>query len=132
MKISDKKRIAAQATIAAGKVRNSFGKTLIEPISIFDLIQDKVELWFQDIPSLEGMYFKNEKPVIILSSLRPLVRKAYTAAHEYAHDYFGHGTTVDDLEMIDKKNDPKEYIADCFASSLLMTKTGICNAFSIR
>jgi hypothetical protein len=46
--------------------------------------------------SMEGFYFKPAN--ILVSSLRPVGRRAFTCAHELGHHWFGHGSTIDQLQ----------------------------------
>ena len=80
------------------------------------------------------MLYCNPQPVIIVTSLRPLGRRAFTCAHELGHFHYGHGTIIDELVGKTSKIgfDPKEFAADCFAGALLMPKMAIERAFSIR
>jgi hypothetical protein len=73
--------------------------------------------------------------VIVVSSLRPAGRQAYTGAHELGHHIYGHGEQFDELvEDRDKSRrwDPKEYEANCFASALLIPKTAVLKGLSSR
>jgi Zn-dependent peptidase ImmA (M78 family) len=81
---------------------------------------------------MEGMYSKNPGPLILISSLRPRGRQAFTCAHEFAHHAFNHGSRVDELDSSNKSNKPEEFLADCFAGFLLMPKLAIERAFHIR
>lgn len=85
--------------------------------------------------NMEGMYDRVPKPRIHLSSLRPLVRRAFTCAHEFGHHFFGHGSSIDELRDEHINNDarpPNEVIADSFASFLLMPTLGMREAFARR
>ena len=101
---------------------------------IFDLAEKLgVEVKFRSETSLEGMYFKNEK-VILVSSHRPLGRQAFTCAHELGHHVFDHGTSVDDVidgDFSGSKPD-EELEADLFAAHLLMPLKGVKKAFKVR
>lgn len=133
MESTNRKWLSTTGIHEAGVLRRMYNIGLTEPINIYDLIQKmKLELRFQDLPSLEGMYFKDINPLIVISSLRPLGRKAFTIAHEIAHHYFKHGNVVDEVKDESDKFQPEEYIADIFAGSLLMTKTAICNTCKLR
>jgi Zn-dependent peptidase ImmA (M78 family) len=58
--------------------------------------QEGVEVRFSALPSAEGIYSPG-KPVIVVSSLRPAGRQAYTGAHELGHHIYGHGEQFDEL-----------------------------------
>lgn len=84
---------------------------------------------------MEGMYCNSEKPHIILSSLRPPGRRAFTCAHELGHHSQNDGTYIDGI--VDqwgryRRFDPKEFAADCFAGALLMPKMAVEKAFARR
>jgi Zn-dependent peptidase ImmA (M78 family) len=104
-------------------------------ICIFDLIyQFGIEVRFQNISSMEGLYYNDGNPLILVSSCRPRGRMAFNCAHEYGHHVFGHGSRVDEvLDSASKKQwDKDEFIADCFAGFLLMPKLAVCKAFTVR
>jgi Zn-dependent peptidase ImmA (M78 family) len=102
---------------------------------VYDLAEELgVELRFAELPSAEGVY-SPDKPVIIVSSLRPPGRQAFTCAHELGHHVRGHGEQFDELVEKRGKNrrsDPKEFEADCFASALLMPKTAVLRGLVAR
>ncbi len=104
-------------------------------ICIFDLIyQFGIEVRFQNISSMEGLYYNDGNPLILVSSCRPRGRMAFNCAHEYGHHVFGHGSRVDEvLDSASKKQwDKDEFLADCFAGFLLMPKLAVCKAFTVR
>lgn len=70
----------------------------------------------------EGIYATRPKPMILISSLRPLSRRAFTCAHELGHHFFGHGSTIDELKEESESVDfqPHEFLADTFGGFLLM------------
>lgn len=84
--------------------------------------------------SMEGFYFKGPTPRVLLSSLRPVPRRAFTCAHELGHHWFGHGSTIDQLQE-DERDDsdkPEEVLANSFAAALLMPSVGLRGAFARR
>src|SRR5207249_1380848 len=91
-----------------------------------------IETRFVDIPSLEGMYWKKAEPVILVAAERPPGRQAFTCAHELGHHAFGHGNKIDQVLEQSSLKDPEEYLADVFAGFLLMPKTAVLHAFSVR
>jgi hypothetical protein len=127
-------RLAERATAAALRLRVQKGRGLHSAICPFDLALDMgLEVRFERIPSLEGIYRAGAVPLVLLSSLRPAGRRAYNCAHEIGHHVFGHGTRVD--ELLDRKRDgfdPEEYLADRFASALLMPQAALLRAFAVR
>lgn len=83
--------------------------------------------------SMEGFYFR-QPPRILLSALRPVPRRAFTCAHELGHHWFGHGSTIDQLQE-DERSDsskPEEVLANAFAGALLMPSVGLRGAFARR
>jgi len=133
--MSYKTDLARNAVMKALQVRKTHNIELHEAVCIYDLAEKmKVKVRFDSIPSLEGMYINDLPPRIILSSLRPVGRMAFTCAHELGHHCFDHGTQVDELkdEQSEKIFIPEEYVADCFASFLLMPKIAVSNAFYKR
>ena len=120
---------------AALRMRGSTGFALDEAICVYDLAERLgIEVRFADIPSMEGMYYRASEPAIILSSLRPSGRRAFTCAHELGHHSNGDGTSVDQLVGKPHRSDfdAKEFAADCFAGALLMPKMAVQRAFTLR
>lgn len=131
----DRKKLATQALKKALQLRISAKRQLWEAICIYDFIDEhKVDVWFQKLPSVEGIYSTEPKPTIIIGSERPTGRQAYNAAHEFGHHVFGHGLKIDEFieNKKDKSFDPDEFLADVFAGFLLMPKVAILNAFRLR
>jgi Zn-dependent peptidase ImmA (M78 family) len=126
--------LARQALKAASNVRIAAKLAATSPLCVYDLIRDEIELRFQALPSLEGMYSKTAAgSVIIVSSLRPSGRRRFTAGHELGHHVFGHGTRLDELIAEERSTfSPEEYLADCFAAFLLMPKLAMLKAFKAR
>ncbi len=136
MKTTDRENIARKAVADALRMRKTAGNSLDESICVYDLAEKLgVEVRFLDIPSMEGMYCNSGKPHIILSSLRPPGRRAFTCAHELGHHSYGDGMQVD--ELVEqwgryRRFDPREFAADCFAGALLMPKMAVEKAFALR
>ena len=105
-------------------------------ICVYDLAQSlEIEVRFWDIPSMEGMYYRSPEPHIILSSLRPTGRRAFTCAHELAHHIRGDTMHIDEfVEQWERPRrfEPKEFAADCFAGALLMPKMAVERAFALH
>jgi hypothetical protein len=82
------------------------------------------------------MYVKAERSKILVSSHRPSGRSRFNCAHELGHHILNHGTKIDEYlegsEVSSGTFDPEEYIADRFASYLLMPKTLVAHAFHRR
>jgi Zn-dependent peptidase ImmA (M78 family) len=131
----DRTNLARQAYAKAIQERRNSNVSPASPICAFDLISKKgIEIRFQNISSMEGLYCNDGKPLIFVSSCRPRGRIAYNCAHEYGHHVFGHGNQIDEvLEDAHKKQwEPEEFLADCFAGFLLMPKIAVSKAFSER
>ena len=133
--MNDRRAIARQAMAAALRTRLSLGYGLEHAVCVYDLAKKLgVEVRFLDLPSMEGMYSSASGPTIIVSSLRPAGRRAFTCAHELGHHNRSDGVEIDELvEQWDKPRfDPKEFAADCFAGALLMPKMAVSRAFAVR
>ena len=116
-------------------MRAHAGLPLDESICVYDLAEGLgIEVRFLDIPSVEGMYYWTIESVIVLSSLRPLGRRAFTCAHELGHYSNGDGTSIDQLVEKPQRSsfDPREFAADCFAGALLMPNIAVQRVFSLR
>jgi hypothetical protein len=133
---TDKRTLARQALISALAVRQQHGKTLIQPLCPFDLaLALEIDLWFQALASLEGMYSSSPRPAIIVGTERPARRQTYTCAHEIGHHVFGHGTKVDEIKTEHDSNspfEPDEFLAQSFAGFLLVPKLAFEHALTIR
>lgn len=133
--MNDRRAIARQSMAAALRARISLGYGLEHAICVYDLAERLgVEVRFLDLPSMEGMYTSASSPTIIVSSLRPPGRRAFTCAHELGHHSRSDGVEIDELvEQWGKRRfDPKEFAADCFAGALLMPKMAVSRAFAVR
>lgn len=127
--------IARQAVAQALRLRQRLGYGLHNAVCVYDLAERLgVEVRFLELPSMEGMYYNSCDPHIIISSLRPPGRRAYTCAHEIGHHVREDGTHVDELveERQSSAFNPSEFAADCFAGALLMPKMAIGRAFALR
>jgi Zn-dependent peptidase ImmA (M78 family) len=130
------KDLAGQAFEKSLDFKSSANIDLASPINIFDICEhQKITVRFLDI-SMEGMYMQAARPQILLSSLRPLVRRVFNCAHELGHHLFNDGTTVDalleDFQSATVRKSPKEFRADAFAGFCLMPVLGVRKAFAIR
>jgi Zn-dependent peptidase ImmA (M78 family) len=130
----ERRRLALRASSAALKIRKQGNIASDAPCSVFDLATEMgIEVRFVPLPSAEGVYSPG-KPVIVVSSLRPQGRQAFTCAHELGHHIYGHGEQFDELieERENRRYDPKEFEANCFASELLMPKTTVLRGLVAR
>jgi len=129
------KKLAGQALSAALKIRSRARAHLISPVCPYDICEEiKISVKFVDV-NMEGVYVKEPKPRIIISALRPLVRRNFTCGHELGHHVFGHGSNLD-LLIKDREDEnydsPEEFIADSFSSFLLLPALGVRKAFASR
>jgi Zn-dependent peptidase ImmA (M78 family) len=130
-----RRSLVMDAADAALRVRQSAGLGMWTPMCVYDVAEKLgIEVRFVDISSMEGMYCKIATPLILVSSLRPSGRQAFTCAHELGHHIYKHGTRID--ELVDRPTaksrfDPEEFLADCFAGLLLMPKSAVSRAFAI-
>ena len=133
---STQKQQAHAATVKALQVRRASGCAFWDPVCVYDLATNLgLEVRFFDIPSMEGVYCASAHSTIIVSSLRPPGRQAFTCAHELGHHVFGHGDQYDELvehRSEARRFDPHEFQADCFAGALLMPKVAVSRGFSLR
>lgn len=132
--MSDWKGLARLALRGALEIRRKGGVSKDAPVCVFDLAERlDLEVRFCAGNSFEGMYAKGSN-VILVPSLRPPGRQAFTAAHEMGHWYFGHGSRIDELPEFapEDKNDPEEWLANLFAAYLLMPSWAVEAAFARR
>lgn len=133
--MSNNATLAREAVIAAARLRSEHGIGLSTGLCPYDLaIKLEIKVSFLAASSLEGMYSPEpHPPSIILSSERPAGRRRYTCAHELGHHVFKHGTKIDELEDgASSPLSPEEFLAQRFASALLMPKLAVDSAFSRR
>ncbi len=134
--MADKIEIARTALKASIKVRRQLDEPIDTPVNPIEMAEKlKIEVRYIALPSLEGM-FSITKNAIILSSMRPIGRRASTCAHEIGHWYFGHGDRIDEYGSFDHdcSESQEEMLANRFASYLLMPKkaiSGYLNSASI-
>ncbi|MBT1158475.1 ImmA/IrrE family metallo-endopeptidase [Aminobacter anthyllidis] len=130
----NKRSLILEGAQAATDARDRVGADEIKPIDVYDAAEKLgIRVRFVDI-SMEGFYKKGPPAMMLLSSLRPLPRRAFTCGHEAGHHVFGHGSTVDELKEDERKSSekPEEILADAFSAFLLMPTLGIRHAFAVR
>lgn len=132
----ERQTLAQKAMCKSIEVRTQTGFDHTSPLCIYSLCdQLNIKVRFVDISSMEGIYYKEEKPLIFLSALRPFPRRTFTCAHELGHHIFGHGLRVDELIEDSEKSkafNPDEFLVDSFAGFLLMPTLGVRKAFVSR
>lgn len=125
--------LARSALEQALRVRRDAATKPWEAVCVYDVAAELgIEVRFVDLPSMEGLYLKADRPRIMVSSHRPAGRTAYNCAHELGHHMFGHGSRVDQLlasEHSSPSHDPEEALADLFAGFFLMPKTAVSRGF---
>jgi Zn-dependent peptidase ImmA (M78 family) len=129
----DRKALMRQAMQAASNLRDQLDFDQFDPVDPYraaELLGVKV-VFLES--SMEGFYFKPARR-ILLSSLRPVPRRAFTCAHELGHHFFGHGSTIDQLHEDHRADSdkPDEVLANAFAAFFLMPSVGLRGAFSRR
>lgn len=130
--------IAQEALDTTLEVREEAGIAFGTPVNVYDLcekISPRVRIRFADY-SMEGCYHRSARPLIEVSALRPLGRRAFNTAHELGHHALGHqGMRLDERiadGIADRNAEPEEFAADTFAGFLLMPKLGVRRAFAAR
>src|SRR6266567_4234154 len=96
--MEQRRSLVMDAADAALRMRQSAGLGIWTPMCIYDVAEELgLEVRFVDISSMEGMYCKTATPLILVSSLRPSGRQAFTCAHELGHHIYKHGCAVSAL-----------------------------------
>jgi hypothetical protein len=133
--MNNRQALAKSAATRALRIRAEVHAKPWDAIDVFDVAQQLgVEVRFTKISSMEGMYLRQDAPVILIASERPAGRQRFSCAHELGHHAFGDGTRVD--ELFDPNSETvrqdDEVRADMFAGMLLMPKSAVDHAFSVR
>lgn len=126
--------LARQALRGALETRRRIPVGKSDPICVYDIAERLgIEVRFFGGNSFGGMYAKASQTILV-PSLRPSGRRAFTCAHEIGHWFFGHGTRIDELSIIGSRSesDPEEYVANTFAGYLLMPPWAVGEAFERR
>jgi hypothetical protein len=131
------RRLATDSFDKALGLRMRLGYALWDAVPIYDLVEKAgAEVRFTETPTMEAMFFRDDATrVVLVSSLRPAGRKAFSAAHELGHMVFGHGVRLDEVTGKPKGDipfDPIEFVADTFAGALLMPKVAVERGFAAR
>ena len=137
MTMLSRRELTQSAIARALRARREADVPLWDAACPFDLAERLgVEVRFQALASAEGMRGGDgSRYTIVVSSLRPSGRQAFTCAHELAHEIFDHGVRIDelvDLRDTPRRNEPEEIIADAFAGALLMPKVAVDRGMALR
>ncbi len=130
----NRKALLRQAAQAAVELRDELDLDQFNPVDPYAAAAALgVKVLFLDA-SMEGFYSKGPPARILLSTLRPLPRRAFTCAHELGHHRFGHGATIDQLQADEREDNskPEEVLANGFAAFFLMPTIGLRHAFVKR
>lgn len=134
--MQQKKQLASEAIVKALQIRKKLGLATEDSVSALDAAERLgIDVRLVDLPSMEGMYVRGNRPTIILSTKRPAGRRSFTCAHEIGHHVMGHGEQFDELvkeKSFSRSSDPKEFQADCFAAFFLMPKITVENGMKKR
>lgn len=128
-------QIAKKAAYEAERIRRFIKAQSYTPVDPFDAaIKCGCDVRFMSIPSLEGIYSPEPKPVIIIGAERPAGRRAYNCAHELGHHVFKHGTRIEELnaQKYACQRSPEEFMADSFAGFFLMSQIAVARALKDR
>jgi Zn-dependent peptidase ImmA (M78 family) len=126
--------LARIALRGALDIRKKTSTAITSPICIYDVAEAlNVEVKFVPYTSLGGMFAKTAN-VILIPTLRPAGRRAFSCAHELGHWYFGHGDRIDEdtLEDGNYLNSDEERLVNSFAAHLLMPKWALISALKKR
>jgi hypothetical protein len=138
---SDRRALHERGARAALELRAQLDIPMGSALAVYDEAEKLgIEVRFLAAPSLEGMYFRQSPgqgtPLVVVSSLRPAGRQAWTAAHELGHHVFGHGNRIDEYEDSEgsrrASDDPDEVLANSFAGMFLMPKAAVERGFRVR
>ena len=115
----------SEAMRFARGVHDKYGATLDSPIDIFGIIRSAgIVLAFRPMSGKVSATLVREDGAagIIINSNHPLSRQRYSAAHELGHYEFGHRSTIDCGEELDRSLglDDQEKLAESFAAWFLM------------
>jgi hypothetical protein len=138
--VNARRELVYRVLRAVRETRRRAGVAGPEAICIYDICGHLgLEVRFVDMASLEGLYLRRPSPTVIVSSLRPAGRRAFTTAHEVGHHVLGHGDRLDaqlqvvsDHAYIGRRTHPEEAAADLFGGLLLMPPGAVRRAFAVR
>jgi Zn-dependent peptidase ImmA (M78 family) len=126
-----KKELATKAVFQATLCRRECNISRIAPVDPIELSTEcNCDVRFLSLPSLEGMYTPKPHGTIVIGSQRWAGRRNYTCAHELGHHRFNHGVKFDELDAF--AQEPEEFLANTFASHLLMPQLAVINTLKER
>lgn len=130
---AERKKLAMEAMKKAAHIRSHIlCVSMTAPICIYDAAETLgVTVKFKEYKTVEGVYHKGNPANIVITSLRPGGRQAFTCAHELGHHVFGHGDIWGEI-LAWGSDDPDEFLVDCFAGYLMMPPSVVNNAFTVR
>lgn len=120
--------------LLAQEFRQQNGLSSTEPLRTKSLLQktNVLTLYKPLSSSFSGMSIKIDMPekcyrFMLINSDHPIGKQHFTVCHEFYHLYFQKDfkTAVSCTGLFDKKGNPEEYIADIFASYLLLPEMGV-------
>jgi len=127
--VNRRKELILGAARRALEYRNRLKLADDEPASPIDnAAKVGLQVWLRDHKTYDGGY---SKPLVIISSRRPLGRMSFTCAHEIGHHAFQHGVQLE--EIFEKKEQSEdELVAHSFAAHFLMPRKLVLRAFKVR
>jgi len=132
--VSTWKQTGRRALRGALEARKRARVARTDPLCVYD-VAEKLgpDVKFVAVNSFGGMYVRTSETILV-PSLRPPGRQAYTCGHELGHWFFDHGTRVDDISTLDEEmwDDPDERLAHLFSGFLLAPPWTVKDAFKRR
>jgi Zn-dependent peptidase ImmA (M78 family) len=134
--IVTRKNLAREALEQALEVREEAEIAFNVPLCVYGLCDRlRIRVQFVEI-NMEGLYLASERPLIQISSLRPLGRRVFNCSHELGHHVFSHGSTLDELQEERQATgnlNPKEFLvnaAECRATRIRRSQVERCTSHS--
>jgi hypothetical protein len=122
-----------EAVRGALETRLNVGIERDKAVCVYELASNLgIDVRFLGGQTFGGMYCKSSKTILV-PSLRPSGRQAFTCAHELGHWYFKHGDMIHGMNVEEGPEDtPQEQLAHTFATYLLMPPWAVKAAFTKR
>lgn len=125
-----------QAMLKARRAHKEFDVDVSQRVDVFTVIEEaNLLLGFEPLQQMSGAYFASERAILINSN-HPLARQRYTAAHEFGHFIFKHGTSIDpQTESLSRWGErthwpDHEKQAEAFAAWFLMPRPLVMSTLS--